>query len=161
MRKETTMLSQTCEHALRAVLFLAQQPAGTAVPAERVAAALGAPANYLGKTLNLLARRGLLASARGPAGGFRLLRRPAEIAVGDVMAAVEERPRSSAVCLLGNRPCLAERPCAAHARWAATQAAAALPLHRTTVADLLGHATDARPGDGRTSAVIPQAGNAA
>ena len=68
------MLSQTSEHAIRAVLFLAQQH-GEPVSADRVAGALGAPANYLGKTLNMLARRGLLASSRGPAGGFRLLAR--------------------------------------------------------------------------------------
>ena len=71
------MLSQTSEHAIRALLFLAQRPGGEAVPAARIAAALGAPANYLAKTLNALARRGLIASTRGPAGGFRL-RRPAD-----------------------------------------------------------------------------------
>lgn len=31
------MISQTSEHALRAILFLAQQPSGTAVSADRVA----------------------------------------------------------------------------------------------------------------------------
>ena len=52
------MLSQTSEHAIRALLYLAQQPAGEPVPADRIARALGAPGNYLGKTLQLLARRG-------------------------------------------------------------------------------------------------------
>jgi Rrf2 family iron-sulfur cluster assembly transcriptional regulator len=159
MRKEPTMLSQTSEHAIRAVLFLAQQPRGESVSADRVAAALGAPANYLGKTLQTLARRGLLASARGPAGGFRLLRAATEIALADIVAAVTEGPRPQAMCLLGNRPCRSAAPCAAHARWSGVQEDLWAPLHRTTIADLLGGSTkfDAEPG----SAVIHQAAAAA
>ena len=34
------MLSQTSEHAIRALLYLAQRPTGEAVPAERIARAL-------------------------------------------------------------------------------------------------------------------------
>ena len=150
------MLNQTSEHAIRAMLFLAQQPRGEAVPADRVAQALGAPANYLGKTLNTLARRGLLASARGPAGGFRLAREPRDIALADVVSAVSEGPRTSALCLLGNRPCQAEAPCAAHARWSAVQESLWAPLRRTTVADLLGPATDDHTGAGRIPGAILQ-----
>jgi Rrf2 family iron-sulfur cluster assembly transcriptional regulator len=137
MRKEPTMLSQTSEHAIRAVLYLAQQAPGEPVPADRMARALGAPGNYLGKTLQLLARRGLLASTRGPAGGFRLLRDPGEIALTDVVAAVDDGPRPRAACLLGNRPCRSSAPCAAHAAWSAVQADLWAPLRRTTIADLL------------------------
>ncbi|HEY0020237.1 MAG TPA: Rrf2 family transcriptional regulator [Longimicrobium sp.] len=131
------MLSQTSEHAIRAMLYLARQAPGEAVPADRIARALGAPGNYLGKTLQLLARRGLLASTRGPAGGFRLLEAPDRIALADVVAAVDDAPRPSAVCLLGNRPCRAASPCAAHARWSTVQHDLWAPLHRTTIAGLL------------------------
>lgn len=153
------MLSQTSEHAIRAVLYLAQQAPGEPVPADRIARALGAPGNYLGKTLQLLARRGLLASARGPAGGFRLLRGAGDIALADVVAAVDEGPRPQAVCLLGNRPCRAASPCAAHARWSAVQAELWAPLHGTTIADLLEPfwKSDAEP----VSAVLHRAAAAA
>jgi Rrf2 family iron-sulfur cluster assembly transcriptional regulator len=160
MRKEPTMLSQTSEHAIRAMLYLAQQPAGEPVPADRIARALGAPGNYLGKTLQLLARRGLLASARGPSGGFRLLAPPEGIALADVVTAVDDAPRPAAVCLLGNRPCRAAAPCAAHARWSGVQQELWAPLRRTTIADLLDPAStkfDAEP----VSAVIHQAAAAA
>ncbi|HEU0302448.1 MAG TPA: Rrf2 family transcriptional regulator [Longimicrobium sp.] len=154
------MLSQTAEHAIRAVLFLAQQPRGEPVPADRIARALGAPANYLGKTLQLLARRGLLASTRGPAGGFRLLRDGDEIALADVVNAVDDTPRAAGVCLLGNRPCQSVAPCAAHSRWSEVQHALWAPLRHTTIADLIGPAPlefDAEP----VSAVIPPAALAA
>jgi Rrf2 family protein len=156
MRKEPTMLSQTSEHAIRALLFLAQQAPGESIPADRVAQALGAPGNYLGKTLQLLARRGLLASTRGPAGGFRLLRAPDEVALAEVVAAVSDGPRPRAVCMLGNRPCRAAAPCAAHARWTAVQEDLWAPLHRTTLADLLDPAFTKFDAE-RVSAVIHQA----
>lgn len=154
------MLSQTSEHAIRAVLFLAQQPAGELVPADRVAQALGAPANYLGKTLNTLARRGLLASSRGPAGGFRLVGPPEEIALADVVAAVSDRPRPATLCLLGNRPCHAESPCAAHTRWSAVQESLWAPLRRTSIADLFGPAPTKFDAE-RVSAVLYQTAAAA
>jgi Rrf2 family transcriptional regulator, iron-sulfur cluster assembly transcription factor len=155
------MLSQTSEHAIRAMLFLAQQPRGEPVPADRVAEALGAPANYLGKTLNTLARRGFLASARGPSGGFRLAVEPREIVLADVVSAVSDGPRPMAVCLLGNRPCRAERPCAAHARWSAVQESLWAPLSNTTVADLLGPAQSTPSGAARISGAILQTASAA
>lgn len=131
------MLSQTSEHAIRAVLFLAQQAPGEQVPAERIARALGAPANYLGKTLNTLARRGFLASSRGSSGGFRLARAAGDITIAGLVEAVSDVARPAARCLLGDRPCRADAPCAAHARWSAVQQAMWAPLRGTTVADLL------------------------
>ena len=130
------MLSQTSEHAIRALLFLAQRPAGEAVPATRIAAALGAPANYLAKTLNALARTGLIASTRGPAGGFRLSRAAGEITLAEVDDSFGEL-RPAAVCLLGDRPCDGRFPCAAHARWTSVCDQLRAPLRATTLADLL------------------------
>jgi Rrf2 family protein len=130
------MLSQTSEHAIRALLFLAQRPAGEAVPATRIAAALGAPANYLAKTLNALARQGMIASTRGPSGGFRLRRAADEITLAEVDETFGEI-RPAALCLLGDRPCDGSAPCAAHARWTSLCDQLRAPLRGTTVADLL------------------------
>lgn len=130
------MLSQTSEHAIRALLFLAQRPAGEAVPATRIATALGAPANYLAKTLNALARTGMVASTRGPFGGFRLARPADRITLAEVDDSFGEL-RPAATCLLGGRPCDACAPCRAHAKWAAVCAEARAPLRSTTIADLL------------------------
>ncbi len=58
------MLSATAEHALRAVLYLAQTPEATVVPADKIAETLGAPRNYLAKTLNVRAKAGVVRSSR-------------------------------------------------------------------------------------------------
>lgn len=135
------MLSQTSEHAIRALLFLAQKDRGEAVPADRIAAALGAPANYLAKTLQALAKRGLLSSTRGPTGGFRLTADPRAVTLADIVEALTE-PRTSGVCLLGNRQCNTAAPCWAHQKWLTVNEALRAPLRSTTLADLL---VDAHP----------------
>lgn len=135
------MLSQTSEHAVRAVLYLAQREPGELVPADVIADALGAPRNYLAKTLNVLARQGILASTRGPAGGFRLMVGAERLTLEDVVRHFDD-PRARTVCLLGGQPCRDETPCAAHFRWKAVEEAATAPLRRTTIADLLGGIED-------------------
>jgi Rrf2 family protein len=133
------MLSQTSEHALRAVLFLAQQPAGETVSADLIADALGAPRNYLSKTLQALAKRGIVASMRGPTGGFRLREPAAGLTLARVIEAFDE-PRPRAVCLLGGRPCHDDHPCTVHFRWKSVSHDVWAPLRDTTIADLLGGA---------------------
>jgi Rrf2 family protein len=129
-------LSQTAEYALRAVLYLARQ-APARVPADRIAHALGAPANYMSKTLHQLAKTGIVEGARGPTGGFRLGVPSEELTVARVVSAFTVA-RVNPVCLLGDRPCSSKEPCEAHHRWTAVTQASAAPLAHTTIADLLG-----------------------
>jgi Rrf2 family transcriptional regulator, iron-sulfur cluster assembly transcription factor len=145
------MLNQTTEHAIRALLYLAQHATGPAVAADRIAAALGAPPNYLAKTLNTLAKQGLVTSSRGPAGGFRLRRTPGQISLAQVAEAFgESRPQSA--CLLGDRPCQASAPCVAHDRWELVCAQMRAPLQRTTLADLLAARSAPHPFAGEAGA---------
>lgn len=130
------MVSQTAEHALRAVLYLARQPRGALVSAEAMADHLEAPRNYLSKTLNVLAKQGLLASARGPAGGFRLVADPSTLTIAEVVR-VFDSARGEMVCLLEGRRCPGSERCAAHVRWRAVVDAAREPMRSTTIGDLL------------------------
>jgi Rrf2 family protein len=132
------MLSLTADYALRAILVLAREPRGTAVQSDRIAAAIDAPRNYLSKTMNALAKAGIVASARGPLGGFVLTQDPSSLSVARV-AEVFDEPRLHRKCLLGRRQCDAENPCAAHARWSTMMRSARAPLTTTSIADLLGH----------------------
>ena len=53
------MLSNTADYALRAILVLARassEPRATALRADEIARAIGAPRNYLATTLNALAK---------------------------------------------------------------------------------------------------------
>lgn len=130
------MLSQTAEHALRALLYLGGEAAGRAASAEEIAGAIGAPRNYLAKTLNVLARAGFVSATRGPGGGFRLQVDPETLPVGEVIEEIDP-PVQQAMCMLGGRPCDEANPCRAHDRWVAMWEASQAPLHGTTLADLL------------------------
>ena len=130
------MLTQTAEHALRACLFLAGRPEGERVSADAIAAAVGAPGNYLAKTLKLLAREGIVSSLRGPTGGFRLEVPAHHLTVADLMTPFET-PDLNPMCLLGERPCSERTPCRAHHRWVRTRREARVAFERTTIADLL------------------------
>lgn len=134
------MISRTAEHALRAVLYLARHADSGPVSVDVIAEALGAPRNYLSKTLHQLAKQRLVASQRGPNGGFWLAVPADRLTVARLVEAFDE-PRAGSRCLLGERPCDPDAPCAAHERWTAVTAATRTPLARTTIADLLGGAS--------------------
>jgi Rrf2 family iron-sulfur cluster assembly transcriptional regulator len=138
------MLSSTSDYALRAILVLAQARSGSPVRADELARATGSPANYLAKTLNALAKAGIVTSARGPRGGFTLAVAADELTLADVVDCFDET-RPATRCLLGTRPCDARRPCRAHERWTAVQATRRAALADTTVADLLAGSEGARP----------------
>lgn len=129
-------LSKTADHALRAVLYLAQHEDEGPLPAERIAEALGAPANYLSKTLHQLARASIVRGYRGPKGGFRLAVPAEELSLARVIEPFDDLSRRK-VCLLGDRPCTDQDPCAVHVAWTSIVGNARRPLRETTVADLM------------------------
>ena len=133
------MLSSTSDYALRAILVLAQATDRRPLRADQIARATGSPANYLAKTLNALAKAGLVTSARGPFGGFTLAVPASELSLARIVDCFDE-PRPQTRCLLGSVPCDPRHACAAHYRWTAVKNARRAALADTTVADLLGGA---------------------
>lgn len=131
------MQSATADHAIRALLVLARSERGQLVRADEIATATGAPANYMAKTLNALARSGLVSSGRGRTGGFALAVAPGALTLADVVD-LFDTPRPQARCMLGNAPCDRQHPCIAHERWTAVVKAQRTALTSTTLADLLG-----------------------
>lgn len=129
------MLNQSADYALRAVLFIAQPRARRSCTASSIAKATGVPRNYLGKVLHALVSAGVLASVRGPRGGFRLAMDASKLTVADIAAPFQRMPQRR-ICLLGDRPCDAAQPCVAHQQWqsAADQVTG---LFRTTTIDAM------------------------
>lgn len=131
------MLSRSAAYALRAVLMLAEchEHGEAHVPAARIAARLEVPGNYLSKVLHQLAGTGVLASKRGPGGGFSLAARPADLTVQRVVAPFDSLD-DQALCVLRRGRCTDETPCEAHARWSAVAEATRGFFQRTTVSAL-------------------------
>ena len=140
------MLSQTAEYALRAALYLAEEPERTARVGE-LAEALSVPQNYLSKTLHQLARTGILVSTRGKHGGFRLSRPPETIPLFEIVAPFE-RLADQRQCLLGRPVCSDITPCAAHDRWKTVKDTTNAFFRETSLKDLI-HANARKPAPPR------------
>ena len=75
----------------------------------------GISLSYLEQLFSKLRRNGLVDSARGPGGGYRLSRVANEICVADVMTAVDEKVDARKCEGKGN--CNGESPCLTHDLW--------------------------------------------
>ena len=140
------LLPQTAEYAIRAVLFIGASDHAS-VSATEMAGAVQVPRNYLSKTLHQLTRAGILASARGPHGGFRLAVPPGELTLERVVAPF--RGTDGTRCLLGHGRCGDDPTCAVHTRWQPVAAQMQSFFHNTTIADLLAGGPDAAADAGR------------
>ncbi len=88
------MLSMTkrADYALLALSYLAALAADDPqrlVNTREIAEQYEIPVELLAKLLQILARNGLIGSHPGPTGGYRLLRRPADISVAEVITLVD------------------------------------------------------------------------
>ena len=81
--------SRSAEYAIRALGRLGELPEGGQLMARIIAEEEGLPAFFLAKTLQSLARQGLLRSAKGPTGGFALNKPAEKIRLLDIVAAID------------------------------------------------------------------------
>ena len=82
-------VSAKVDYAVRAALELAAAPPGQLVKAPVIAEAQGIPLKFLENILQQLRQADLVESTRGPHGGHRLAHPPQDIAIADVIRAVD------------------------------------------------------------------------
>ncbi|WP_342641628.1 RrF2 family transcriptional regulator [Rhodoligotrophos ferricapiens] len=95
------MISQKTKYALQALIVLARAGRGVVVNIGELAEARGIPPRFLEQILLILKHNALVASRRGPRGGYTLLRSPSEITIGSILRMVEGP--------LAPLPCLSKR----------------------------------------------------
>lgn len=77
-------------YSVKALLDLSLQPKYGPASVRAIAARQDIPAPYLEKLLIEMRRAGLIQSIRGVQGGYKLARQPAQISLGEILAAVGE-----------------------------------------------------------------------
>ena len=82
-------ISAKADYAVRAAVELAAAVGEKAVKAERIATAQDIPLNFLENILGELRHAGIVRSHRGAEGGFRLAKPAGDIAIADIIRAVE------------------------------------------------------------------------
>ena len=90
---------------------------------------------YLEKLFAKLRTAGLVERTRGRGGGYRLARPPEDIAIADILAAVDEPTRMTRC--VGAKGCVAEKRCLTHGLWSALGQNIEAFLARVTVADVI------------------------
>lgn len=123
-------------YAVMAMADLAAHADQAAVPLSLVAERQRLPLSYLEQLFVPLRRTGLVESARGRAGGYRLARKPTEISIAAVMAAVEEITHFTR-CSDDDPRCSVATPCLTHGLWSALSEATSEFLSSISLADVL------------------------
>jgi Rrf2 family protein len=97
-------ISEAYVLAFHAMAYLVNSSSDRPVSAADLAATFHVSEAHLAKVLQRLARLGLLASRRGPKGGFVLSCDPAQVTLLDIHTAVDG-PLDENTCLLGEHMC--------------------------------------------------------
>lgn len=133
-------LSTRGRYAVMAMVDLAaragQDSGERPVSLAEIAAAQHLSVAYLEQLFGGLRRGGLVASARGPGGGYRLARPARDIAIADIVSAVDE-PISATRCEEGGPGCLAGERCLTHDLWAELGTQIALFLGSVSLEDVV------------------------
>jgi Rrf2 family protein len=137
------LFSKTTTYGIRALAYLARQPAGRLCGLQEIAGHERIPPVYLRKVLGELRRHRLLRSAKGIHGGYELARDAAAITLWEVFSLLEPDPYLD-TCLLGRGPCETEATCALHGDCQQMKAELVRLLQRRTVSDAA-EETDAAP----------------
>jgi len=129
------------EYGLRCLLQLArQQGDGGWVTVSQIAECEGLSVPYVEKLLRILSRSGLVESARGAKGGYRLGFAPERITVGSALRLLGEFPDPITVCdqYVGNLPsCIHSSGCSVRPVWAQITAYLGSMLDALRLSDLL------------------------
>jgi len=123
------------DYCLKALIMLAERfPNVQPQRVEEIAAAQGIPENYLRRLLIELKRGGLVASQKGPSGGYLLARNPAKITMADVVEIIEG-DFAPVECLeeSNNSPCQRGDACAMRNVWCEVRDSVNAILRRTTL----------------------------
>lgn len=103
-------------YAVTAMLDLALHSQQGSITLADISQRQGISLSYLEQLFSRLRKRGLVDSARGPGGGYRLSRDAGQIAIADVIGAVDETV--DATRCQGKRDCHGSTECLTHELWA-------------------------------------------
>jgi len=129
-------LTRATEYAYRALRYLGKCQEARWYSIQEIAVAEDMPVQFLAKVMQHLTQAGLVQSACGKTGGYRLARPPEEIRMADVFLAMEG-PLSVNACLMYPTECRFRQHCKVHHVWEELQEAILGVMGRHTLAEIL------------------------
>jgi cysteine desulfurase len=134
-------LTHRGDYAIRAMIALSHNDRAR-LSVRRIAEEMHIPVAFLPQVMRDLVAAGLVESASGRSGGYRLARPAAGIAVLEIVESIEGDSRRT-TCVLRGSPCGRDGHCDAHDVFFAAQSAMLDRLRRATLADLVSRDTAA------------------
>jgi Rrf2 family protein len=125
-------------YAVTAMADLAKHACGGAIPLSAIAERQRISLSYLEQLFVKLRRAGLVDSARGRAGGYRLARPADRISVAEIMRAVDEGVRMTRCAGEDAAPCVPGHRCITHGLWDALGEQIAWFLDSVTLEEVVG-----------------------
>lgn len=130
-------LTRQADYGILLLAEMASHPEGSLHAAPELAAATGLPAPMVSKTLKLLAKGHLLESARGPRGGYKLVRHPDDISIAEIVGALEGPIAMTTCADGGDGECGLQGRCRVHENWRKLNRVVIGALQRLTLADMV------------------------
>lgn len=128
-------LSKLADYAIVIASHSARVPEQTHTAAE-IALTVNIALPTVQKILKRLGRAGIFQSERGPHGGYRLARRPEQISVAQIIAALEG-PIGLTECSLAENHCQQAQGCDIRSNWALINRAIRIALETVSLADMV------------------------
>jgi len=129
------MLSKSCEYGLRATLYLASLDHEGYTSIGTISEELDISFPFLTKIFQKLNEAGLLTSQRGPNGGVALTDAPDDIALYDIVVAIDGDDLFEE-CVLGLPGCGEAEPCPLHDPWSEKRKEVETMFRNATLAEL-------------------------
>jgi len=128
-------VTRLTDYGIVVMTFLAAHPVEN-FKAHAIAAAIRLPLPVVSKALKMLAREGLLISRRGVRGGYGLSRPPRQIAVADIIRALEGPIALTECSHRSGGECGLSPGCAVRANWNLINGAIRSALEKITLAEM-------------------------
>lgn len=129
-------ISTKGRYALRLMLDLSINHTGSYIPLKTIAQRQHISDKYLEQIIHLLSKEGLVQSARGAMGGYRLARLPEQYTVGEILRIVEGS-LAPVSCLDCDQPCDKIDSCITIGLYKKIQDAIDNVVDNTTLADMI------------------------
>ena len=129
-------INRQTDYAVRVILLLAKQPAGTRLSTSIIRDEMLIPRVFVQRIVAKLATEKLVNTFPGRDGGLCLARPPSEITLLDVVEAFEGKLCLSDCFEYGNTDCPFEQNCTVRGRWSRVQQAMAKELASMNFADM-------------------------
>lgn len=108
------MFTKACEYAIRAVLIVAiKGKEDRKLSIQQIAKEIDSPLAFTAKIMQTLTREGLVASVKGPNGGFFLDPKAKPVSLSQIVQAMDDESVLN-TCALGLKECSDEQPCPIH-----------------------------------------------